>query len=136
MNELINGLLFKHEEHEVKYAQCYLGLYKSLKRPSKSVVSLDVLRKYRKVVHHQRDTRLLQCFIKGDSYWSQELYLLDVSSKMDVMSFIDEYGLSKSFVYPKESVYDCTGSAFGGIPQIKKLCNDRFVLRYEWNYDV
>jgi len=124
----------------------YIGLYKMLKRSnSTNRVNKDYLREQRHIaklggiyddVYMIKDEILLHHWIIDDSADSyHEVFLLNVKDETEVLRFIEKHNLSKVFNRPPHP-FGCSGVKFGGEPSIAKLTECRYVLRYQWQYDV
>lgn len=82
------------------------------------------------------DPRIILSHIDGDYDSSRELYFLKADSENEVFKFINDLNLSSEYIHVRNSLYDCTGQKFGGEPIIKYICPNRYVLRYQFYYDV
>jgi hypothetical protein len=106
--------------------------------------SADYSDRFRNFVHFERaklkpkeaDERLLQYFCDGEVDGYYELFLLDLNSEEAVWQFIEDNNLNSEEIEYIYTDYDCTGQKFGGKPYIKRLCDNRYVLRYHYSFDV
>lgn len=107
-----------------------LGLYKL----GYSKLNESVIRQFRKSVKRMEPGILLKRFTYGDVDTTTEVYLLNCKTELDVINYIRREGLSSH--YADAPSIGCTGRLFGGEPQITKVCENRFKIRYVFCYDV
>lgn len=127
--------MYYPNENEMFTAMSYLGKYGLSSK--KSCANIDYLKKCRLIVKKEYDKRCLQYWTDSDSISEYtELYLLAVISKEEVEQFMRDHDLNMKLIWPTEETYGGPFSKIGGEPMIEKVCENRYALRYHWQYDV
>ncbi|MBE0451580.1 MAG: hypothetical protein IBX70_12150 [Clostridia bacterium] len=131
----------KWSDSKIEFSQRMICFYKKRSSVRKKIINesrFDELRNWRLVLRDERRMELLQYFVTddgtGESY--NKIYLLECKSEDDVWRFIKDQNLQTEYLEPPVSAHDCTGALYGGEPVIKKLCKDRYTLKYRFHFDV
>ena len=122
---------------EVKKAQFCLGVIKLHGRKNNSSTTNDILREYRKKLKGtELPSEILQYRAIDDGFSFKEIFLLDCFVESDVIKFIEKNQLPQEYQDAPCTIYDCSGAIIGGEPIIKKICANRYLLKYYWTIDV
>lgn len=135
--------IFNREFYDVKsvsreIATSAIGAIKKRKRiKTMSKDPMDYAhwkREMRARVNPAREDRVLLYFSDGNQAYYKEVFLLKVASLNEVYKFMRDYSLNGYYLEMPLSDIP-SGRWFDGHPNIKKIADNRFVLRYQWLLD-
>jgi len=124
-------------DEEVIRAQYCLGLIKLHGGKSNSLIKKNILREYRKILKEtELPSDILQYRVYDDGFTFEETFLLNCNDDSDVIKFIKKNQLSLEYHEAPCTIYDCSSAMFGGKPIFRKVCTNRYLLKYYWSLDV